>query len=53
MNGLSYVIQDEFNVLNFCLVAEAYQAALRIKEKLLRKQQNVKRAPRYGRGKQK
>ena len=53
MNGLIYAIQDEFNVLNFHSMAEAYQESLRIEEKLLRKQQNVKRTSRYARGKQK
>ena len=42
VNGLSYAIQDEFNALNFHSVAEAYQVALRIEEKLLRKQQNTR-----------
>ena len=48
VNGLSYAIQDEFNVLKLCSLVEAYQATLRIEEKLLRKQQNVRRVPRYG-----
>ena len=48
MTGLSYEIQDEFNVLNFHSVVEAYQSTLRIEEKLLRKQHNVRISPRYG-----
>jgi hypothetical protein len=46
VNGLSYAIQDEFHVLNFHSVAEDYQATLRIEEKLLRKQQFVRKGPR-------
>jgi hypothetical protein len=30
VNGLSYAIQDEFHVLNFHSMVEAYQATLRI-----------------------
>jgi hypothetical protein len=37
VNGLSYAIQDEFDVLNFHSVVEAYQVTLRIEEKLQRK----------------
>lgn len=44
MNGLSYAIEDEFNVLNFRSMVEAYLAAMRIEEKLFKKQQNVRRA---------
>jgi hypothetical protein len=36
--GLRYAIQYEFDVLNFCLVVESCQTALRIEEKLQRKQ---------------
>ena len=32
VNGLSYAIQDEFNVPNFHSVVEGYQVALRIEE---------------------
>ena len=53
VNSLSYVIKYEFNVLNFHSVVEAYQADLRIEERLLRKQYNVTTTPGYGRGKHK
>ena len=49
VNGLSYAIQDEFNVLNFHLVAKTYQVLLRIEDKLTRKHQNI-RTSHYGRG---
>ena len=41
---MSYAIEDEFNVLNFRSMVEAYLAAMRIEEKLFKKQQNVRRA---------
>ena len=53
LNGLSYEIQDDFTILNFHSVVEAYQVALRIEEKLLRRQHNVKRYSGYGQGQQK
>ena len=53
LNGLSYEIQDEFTILNFHLVAEGYQVALRIEEKLLTRQDNVKKYSGYGQGQQK
>jgi len=37
VSGLSYAIQDEFHVLNFCLVAMDNQETFRTKEKLLRR----------------
>lgn len=46
-------MQDEFNVLNFHSVLEAYQETLRIEEKLSRRQQNVRSTSGYGRGKHK
>ena len=53
VNGLIYAIQDYFNVLNFHSVAKAYQASLRIEEKLLMKQYSGKRSQGCARGKQK
>ena len=47
-NVLSYAIEDEFNVLSFHLVAEAYQTTLRIEETLLRKEHNVRKSLVYG-----
>ena len=47
VNGLNYAIQDEFNVLNFCSVLEAYQVAFRIKDFFLR-QHNERIDPGYG-----
>jgi hypothetical protein len=35
---LSYTIQNEFKVLKFRSIVEAYQATLRVEEKLIRKQ---------------
>jgi hypothetical protein len=37
VNGTSYFLQDEFHVLIFISMVEAYQVILRIEEKLLRK----------------
>ena len=52
VNDIIYTIKYVFNILNFCLVAEAYQVALRIKEKLLRKQLVIRKFLGYGRGQQ-
>ena len=38
INGLRYDIQDELSLLNLKIVEDAYQVALKIEEKLLRKQ---------------
>lgn len=38
INGLRYEIQDEISLLSLKTVEDAYQAALKAEEKLLRKQ---------------
>ena len=43
INGLRYEIQDEINLLNFKTIKDAYQAASRVEEKLLRKQNQKNR----------
>jgi len=50
VNGLSYAIQDDFDVLNFNLVVENYQVALGIEDKLQRKEKNMRRGQGFERG---
>lgn len=40
INGISFSIQDEMSMLNISTVEEAYQYALKAKEKVKRRQQN-------------
>lgn len=47
VNGLSYTIQDEFNVFNFHFVEEAYQEALGIEDKFLKKKYYLRRYLEY------
>ena len=51
INGLRYEIQDEINLLNLKTIENSYQAALRVKEKMLRKQnqRNRGKSPEKGR----
>ena len=52
INGLRYEIQDEISLLNLKTIEDAYQAALRAEEKMLRKQnqRNRSKSPARGRG---
>eukprot|EP00253_Pinus_taeda_P012339 PITA_12339 len=43
INGLKYEIQDEISLLSLKTVEDAYQAALKAEEKLLRKQNQINR----------
>ena len=51
INGLRYEIQDEIRLLNQETVEDAYQAASRVEEKLLRKQNQKNRGRSTTRGK--
>ena len=52
INGLRHEIQDEIKLLNLKTIEDAYQAALRAEEKMLRKQNQRNRgtSPAKGRG---
>jgi len=52
MNGLRMEIQDEISILSPKIVEEAYQMALKVEEKLLRKQSAKARGTFRGKGSQ-
>jgi hypothetical protein len=52
INGLRYEIQDEISMMSMRTVEDAYQIALKVEEKLARKQsqRNRGRSPNKGKG---
>ena len=52
INGLRYDIQDEINLLSLKTIEDAYQVALKVEEKMLRKQnqRNIGKSSVRGRG---
>eukprot|EP00253_Pinus_taeda_P030391 PITA_30391 len=50
VNGLRYEIQDEISLLSLTTVEDAYQASLKVEEKLLRKQSQRNRGKSSARG---
>jgi len=50
INGLRYDIQDEINLLSLKTIEDAYHAALKVEEKMLRKQNQRNRGKSLARG---